>query len=243
MVPEYHPYALPYNTKPGLYKLGHDFGNGEYDNTTFQKDDNLGKYVVEKSFIKHNAINIDYNYIPEINKVYNYVLEQTPYAKYFHSRIQDDYTIHKVNNDTDRVIYTNVSLPSLWRPEEAIGKSLDYFHEPVPDIVLPKKLINSLVNEKFVRFVWSIYYNNRLNQHPDLGVDEFNPDNPVWHVRVERQVTIGFPDINCFLFVIKPYIVKKPRIPELLNTILGMSDEQKKYKRINSEFEGYLERL
>ena len=240
MIPEYHPYVLPFNTKPGLYKLGHDFGNGKYDSMAFQKDDNLNKYIIEKSSIKHSAININYSYIKEINEIYGYVREQAPYSIDFHGKIQDDYTIHKVESDTDKVIYSDVSVPSLWRPEQALGKSLSEFHEPVPSITFPKKLINTLINGQFVRFVWSVFYNQRLNQHPGLPLECFNSEKPNWHVRVERQVTVGFPDINCFLFVIKPYIVKAPKIPELLNTINGMNEIQKKYKRITPEFIYYL---
>lgn len=240
MIPEYHPYILPYNTKPGLYKLGHDFGNGEYDKSPFIRDDNYTEYINAKSKINHNPIVIDNKYRDETSSIINGENIET---LGFYEPVQEDYTIHKIENGSDKLIYTNVCMPSLWRPEESLGKSLSEFHEPVPNIVFPQKLINSLVVGRYVRFVWSVFHNQRLNQHPDLPLETFDPHNPIWHIRVERQVTIGFPEINCFLFVIKPYIVQNPKIPELIKTIDGMTEEHRKYKRISPEFREFLGKL
>lgn len=240
MIPEYHPYCSVYTTKPKLYKFGHDFGNGYYDKLIFQKDPNYNEYIKQKHAIKHNPINRDYGYSNEINEVLDFVFKKTYYAKWNGYLIQDDFTIHKVENGTDKLIYTDVSFPSLWNPSESLGNSLLTFHEPVPKLVLPQKVLESCIKNRYVRFVWSIFYSDRLNQHPDLPLEKFNPNKPDWFLRVERQVIWGFPELSCFLFVIKPFIVRNPKVPELLNTISGMTQEFKDYKRITPGFEEYL---
>lgn len=249
MIPEYHPYTLPYNTKPGLYKLGHDFGNGYMDCMVFQTDDNYEDYQKRKiTEVNHKNWTINRKYEKEICVVKDFINQELvrcypntfkqPDFAYLFS--QDDFTIHRIEDGSDKLIYANVYFPSLWKVEDSLGASLKQFHEPVPDIVFPDKLLQTVLNGRFQRFVWSLFYNQRLNQHPDLPLETFNLKNPIWHIRVERQVTIGFPEINCFLFVVKPYIVKNPKIPELIKTIDGMTDEHRRYKRITPEFVNYL---
>lgn len=236
IIPEYHPYVLPYKTTPQLHKYGTDFGNGEYDKMIFQTDGNYKNYIVEKFQIKHQPVHIDRTYIKEIREI-------TSQLERLGADVlptQDDYTIHKLEEGVDKLIYTHVYFPSLWNPAESLGKSLLTFHEPVPKLTLPPKVLESCTKNRYVRFVWSIFHNQRLNQHPDLPLETFNVKNPNWHVRIERQSIIGFPEIGCFLFVIKPYIVKNPKLKELHTTICGMSQEFKDYKRITPEFEEYL---
>jgi hypothetical protein len=236
MIPEYHPYVLPYKTTPQLYKFGHDFGNGPYDQKVFQQDANWLDYLTEKNTIKHNPRSIDPAYIYDIMSV-----DRELYYLDFYDYPQEDWTIHKIEDGVDKMIFNSFFLPSFWRPEESLGKSLAELHGPVPGLKLPQKTLESCTNNWFVRFVWSIVYNNRLNFHPNLENQlKFDPQKPDWFIRVERQVIVGMPRINGFLFVVKPFIVKNPKIKELLFTIRGMSNEHKSYKRITPEFEEYL---
>lgn len=236
MVPEYHPYILPYKTTPQLYKLGYDFGNGDYDQKVFQQDSNWSEYIEEKNNVVHRARNIDFEYIYDILYVDRQLQELD-----FYQYPQEDWTIHKIEEGKDKMIFNYFFLPSFWRPEYSLGKSLLELHEPVPNLTLPQPTLEACTKNRFVRFVWSIVFQNKLNFHPgEYNQLEFDPENPDWFIRVERQVIVGMPKINGFLFVVKPFIVKNPKVKELHNTIKGMSQEFKNYKRITPEFEKFL---
>jgi len=240
MVPEYHPYTLKYSTAPQLYKWGTDFGNGEFDKLIFQKDENFPRYLKERGEATHKGFNYNPKYREECEVIWEFIAKEVKGDREKGFWLQDDYVIVKVD-DTDQIICTSVFLPSFWKPEESLGKSLLTLHEPVPKLTLPQKTLTSCVKNRYCRFVWSIIFEDKFNFHPDQDNQmKFDPSNPTWFIRVERQSIIPFPDINCFLFVIKPYIVRNPKIPELLNTISGMSQEFKEYKRITPEFEEYL---
>ena len=243
MIPEYHPYCSIYRTTPQLYKFPTDFGNGYYDNKIFQKDMNYSWYIQEKQKSKYLTRDMDYKYSNEINEIRDYISQITYYAEWYGYQLQEDYTIHKVEGDTDKLIYYDFSLPGFWNPEESLGKSLLTLHEPVPKISFPQKTLQACTKSRFVRFVWSIVHEKALNFHPSLPIKEFDLDKPEWYIRIERQVIIGFPELSCFLFVVKPFIVEKPKIKELNNTIRNMSLEQKEYKRITPELEKYLGNL
>ncbi len=75
------------------------------------------------------------------------------------------------------------------------------------------QLLNSLVNKgPFVRFAWGLATDRYLNHHPIAPEGKntrfwegrrFDPDNPELYLRVERQVTHGFPEIDAFMFTIR----------------------------------------
>lgn len=239
-IPEYHPYTKPYNTLPGLYKFGHDFGNGYHDKKVFQKDLNYQKYIDEKLKITHIPINSDYSYSQEINTVLDFVYEKTYYAKWYGYPIQDDFLICLVENGSDSIIYTDVSFPSFWNPEEVLGKSLLQLHEPVPKISLPQKTLAACTKNNFVRFVWSLLGEEKLNQHPSIKIKDFAQTKKLF-LQVERQVIVPFKEISCFLFVIKKYIYQSEiKWSYLHETIKNMSPEYKYYKRITKEIEEYV---
>lgn len=240
MIPEYHSYVLPYKNTPQLYKWGTDFGNGEFDQMIFQKDDNYPRYLKEQEEAAHQGFGYNPKYISDCEVIWEFISKEVNQDRKEGFWLQDDYVIVKVE-DIDQIICHSTFLPSFWRPEQSLGKSLLTLHEPVPNLTLPRKTLTSCVKNRYSRFVWSIIFEDKFNFHPDQNNQmKFDPRNQTWFIRVERQSIIGFPEINCFLFVIKPYIVRNPKIVELITTINGMSEEFKKYKRITPEFEEYL---
>lgn len=244
MIPEYHPYTqLPYRTTPQLYKWGTDFGNGEFDKLIFQKDDNYLRYLKEQEEATHQGFGYNPKYKSDCEAIWGFISKEVTGNRKQGFWLQDDYVIVKVD-ETDQIICHSAFLPSFWRVEESLGKSLLTLHEPVPNLTLPRKTLESCVKNRYTRFVWSFIFEDKFNFHPDQNNQmKFDINNSTWFIRVERQSIIPFPSINCFLFVIKPYIVRNPKIPELCTTIKGMSQEFKDYKRITPEFERYLNTL
>jgi len=100
----------------------------------------------------------------------------------------------------------------------------------------------------FVRFTWSLVTDLRLNHHtvPPPGVRaedwdgrSFNPERPELHVRVERQILVGIPELRCFLFFIRPLytsgesIKSDPRERDLFSKALqSMSPDSRLYKGV-----------
>lgn len=151
--------------------------------------------------------------------------------------LQEDIAIHKVTEEKDWLAACHICFPSGWRPEDKIGKSFDEIHEPIPGMNLKnsKAVVRSMVySGPFVRFVWGLCYERKLSTHPDLSGSKFDPDDPKIWVKIERQVTYGFPDIKSTLFVIRQEILEREEIDykSLYKTCLGMSAEQRKYKNI-----------
>lgn len=108
--------------------------------------------------------------------------------------------------------------PSHWAAEDKIGLSFFDIHKPVPGIdrllTVSDKMVEAMIERgPYVRFVWSFVTDERLNHHPvpPPGADpkmwkgrtfDLSQENPFF-LRVERQVTQGFADVDAALFSIK----------------------------------------
>lgn len=154
--------------------------------------------------------------------------------------LQEDIAIHKVTNDKDWLAACHICFPSGWRPEEKIGKSFDEIHEPIPGMNLKnsKAIVKSMVNHgPFVRFVWGLCYERKLSTHPSIPYPKFDINNPKVLIKIERQVTYGFPEAECALFVIRQEIIEEKEIDykSLYKTCCGMSTAQREYKNISNE--------
>ena len=110
-----------------------------------------------------------------------------------------------------------ICTPSHWSPEQKAGRSFAAIHAPVPGIEPIVRVADAMVEAMvhrgpFVRFVWAISTDRRLNRHPQppTGADTatwpsppFDPKQPSPFVfRVERQVMVGVPEVNAELFMI-----------------------------------------
>ena len=132
--------------------------------------------------------------------------------------MQEDFVIVH-GADEARAELLHVCFPSRWSPREKIGRSFMAVHEPVADnaalIAASRSVARAMVTRgPFVRFVWSITTDPRLEQHPEDA--KLEPDDPVYDdpdalalqtfFRVERQTTFPMPDLDRALFTIRVYV-------------------------------------
>lgn len=104
-----------------------------------------------------------------------------------------------------------------WTAEWAIGQTFDFIHKGVPRInqIIPNamRMMMSFIQNSnwcFERIAAiSIKTSDILNRHDsfeELWDKPFDPENPLMHLRVERQTITGFKDSECFLFTIRTFL-------------------------------------
>lgn len=266
----YHPYVDGYSVLPGLRPLGYDFGNGELDGRFFQEDENLGYYRQVKLDAQDAGQAAFFTEAKDAaiwsrearDHIRDWMVSQLQeeYPDEFYDppqtldaiglRIQEDFAVHVFDEEKkeDWLAYANVHLPSNWLPENNIGKNFRDIHEVVPGMALNKSdgtVRVMMTKGPFVRFVWTVVFENKLNWHPRLPRKPFDPKNPTVFVKVERQVTKPFPEINAMLFLIRVYLMPldEVKIKPLISALKGMTPEQRKYKSIDEDCDNLIEYL
>lgn len=122
-----------------------------------------------------------------------------------------------------------------WDAKWAIGQTFDYIHKGVPRInqIIPnaKRMMFSFLQQSnwcFERIAAiSIKTTDILNRHEsfqELWDKPFDEENPLMHLRVERQTITGFSESECFLFTIRTFLYD-------LNTENSTCDQETKDKR------------
>ena len=159
--------------------------------------------------------------------------------------MQEDFVI--VQNLLEaRAELIHVCFPSRWDPREKIGQSFAEVHMPVADSAALVKASQSVARAMvtkgpFVRFVWALTSNPKLDQHPEMVWDEknFSPEELVSRafMRFERQTTYPMPDLERALFTIRVYMqplteaVNTPERRARLGAAMGsMTSEVMRYK-------------
>lgn len=166
-------------------------------------------------------------------------------------QIPEDFAIVQLEENGDRNAYLNLCSPSHWAGESKIGRSFFETHLPIPGFdrvnAVASALVDSMIKRgPYVRFVWGVESDDRLNHHPEPPPGE---DPVIWHgrefekgwfVRTERQVVWGLPNVNAALFVIRVGFVTSEFIsnsPGLLNSLVSsvrsMSPEAQAYKGVD----------
>jgi hypothetical protein len=127
--------------------------------------------------------------------------------------VQEDFVVVLRDPDgRDRAIAVYVCFPSGWRPEQILGMSFQEIHRPVPDFAddeAPARSMLAAMVERgpYVRFVWTLCSDDVLDHHPDEGPRlHFEPGGRDGWLRIERQVTVPFPDEQASLFLIRTYL-------------------------------------
>ncbi len=234
-------YKHGYSTLPNLRKLRPEevFERDNSESRSIQQE-KAEALQNQKCFMEHKNDPSFYEICEEwILKNYPRTLKGNGYLEIVREA-DEDFLIHRVDGDKDWLSSAHVCFPSHWRPEEKIGASFDKIHENVPmNLKNSPKLVNAIVHGgMFERFVWSVVYDNRYNFHPRLPHSKFNKEYPRVFVKVERQVTVGFPQKNFCLFVLRQYLIQEEYLDKeaLAGSIEAMTLEQKKYKGLeNSE--------
>jgi hypothetical protein len=172
-------------------------------------------------------------------------------------QIQEDLAVVcQAPDGTDRLAAYHICAPSHWSPEEKHGRGFAAIHAPVPGMAAVNSVAGSMVEAMihrgpFVRFVWGLDTDRRLNRHPEPpeGVDALDWQSPPFDptapapvmFRVERQVTWGMPEVSAALFVIRPYLSEGFLVRDdpakraaLRSAVGGMSPASRAYKGITS---------
>jgi hypothetical protein len=169
--------------------------------------------------------------------------------------IQEDFAFVRVTNHKNWVAFASVCAPSHWDPSETLGKSFQDLHTVVPGFerIAPAApgLLEAMVHKgPFVRFVWGLETDDRLNHHPTPqdGYDAelwngrlFDRAEPI--VRFERQCLQGFPALEGSLFLIRvgftpvaAFAHDVEAISSLLAAVRSMSPEARRYKGLDRFF-------
>lgn len=233
-----HPYRNGYSLKPALNKLEvSPFVKNKYLTKTRQR-----ATKTQTVFFEHD-INEEI-YLP----ICKYIAQETkqdlksfPELAY---HLAEDVIIHRIQNNKDWMAAGHICLPSGWWPEEKIGKSLAEIHKPIPGMKLDQsyKLAETMINHgPFYRYVWSVVYEAQINCHPSLPKKEFSGN---VYVKVETQHTVGFPEIQAGLFVLRQDLLYPGEIdyPALFQACKNMTDAEKEYKGITEELIIFLEK-
>lgn len=217
----------PFRFQAGLHPFGTDFGNGAADRRYFQTDDQRARYLDEKRRIDPRRHRVDAGDDRQ-RRAMARVLEWTaatlaaeqpdrftpaPTAlRAIGAAVQEDLVVlHRRADGRDAVIATDVSFPSDWRPEAIVGADFRAVHGPVPgfadDPAQARSLVAAMIERgPYVRFVWTLKPDDRLDHHPERGpFPPWSADGDGF-LRVERQVTVPFPDVAASLFLIRTYL-------------------------------------
>ncbi len=139
-------------------------------------------------------------------------------------QIQEDLAVVCQHEKRDWLAALHVCAPGHWAPEDKIGHDFAHVHTPVPGIQpivqAQSSMVNAMIHKgPFVRFVWGLGSDNRLNHHPDpppgesptlwqgrkLSLAANSEDTPPFYLRVERQTMTGLPDKQAAFFFIHVY--------------------------------------
>lgn len=149
--------------------------------------------------------------------------------------LAEDFVIHRQSDGADRMVFAAVMLPTGWRPDEKPGLSFREIHHVVPGMELSRSesLVEAVIHGgPFERYVWGVRFAHCWNDHPDRPRAAFDPAHPTVYVKLERQVTVGFPEHAALLFLIRQEILPPESIDRaaLAKTLRSMTPEQIAYK-------------
>ena len=165
-------------------------------------------------------------------------------------------------NGVDRVAAVHVCAPSHWDPVRKLGQSFFETHTVVPGFdrinAAAPRMVDAMIRQgPFVRFVWGVESDDRLNHHPDppegWTFDAWNgrkfDQEPFW-VRVERQTLLGLPEVGAALFVIHAKTMPACEVlsspterKALLTALQSMSHDARRYKGVDAHFDALIRQL
>ena len=165
-------------------------------------------------------------------------------------------------SETDRVAAVHVCAPSHWNPVTKLGQSFFETHTVVPGFerinAAAPRMVDVMIRQgPFVRFVWGVETDDRLNHHPEppdgWTFDEWNgrrfDRDPFW-ARVERQTLLGLPEVGAALFVIHVKTIPAAEVlaspterQTLLTALQSMSPDARRYKGVDTHFDALIRQL
>jgi hypothetical protein len=167
-------------------------------------------------------------------------------------QVQEDLAVFRMT-DHQWLSAVHLCFPNHWAAEEKIGRSFAEIHSPVPGIerisARAAALLGAMIYKgPYVRFAWGLSTDTHLNHHPQPrpGIAQhiwrgrtFHRVRPKLWLRIERQTSWGFPQVDAALFTIRTYftdcrqIKRDPtKLAQLTFAIESMSPETLRYKGI-----------
>ncbi|MCW5892778.1 MAG: DUF3445 domain-containing protein [bacterium] len=160
--------------------------------------------------------------------------------------LQEDVAVVRLDGTRSRLCYLHVSLPSGWSPDAVAAERVSTFgrvHAPLA-ADMGSDAVTGLRGEEWLRtlvhagphrrFTWGLQLDAGLDQHPARR-PQVDAVRGLW-LRVERQVTVGLPDEQAMLFLIRPYVVELAEaraagvLADLVAAVRGMDAGQAAYK-------------
>jgi hypothetical protein len=180
--------------------------------------------------------------------------------------VQEDVVIMRALPDGSDVCEAlQVCFPSGWDPREKAGRSFATIHQPVADsdrlVSSSPNVMRAMINKgPYLRFTFGLSFNPLLDNHPATrnnrqsfrAFDDFDALLSKLHVRMERQTTHGFADLQRALFSIRIYVNPlterierdpslRPRIANLLRTAIPEVSDYKGYTPYAGQLIAWLE--
>jgi dimethylamine monooxygenase subunit A len=216
----------------GLKRLGTDFGQGARDRQFFQVDTQREAYLRAKRCVPCDRHVIDGDDLEAVtaraaalefmratlHQEYPDVLAEADADA--HARdgfealaraVQEDFAVLAAGSRPGgRIVALDVRFPSGWRPERLGGLSFGAIHEPVPGLLANDAAARSMTRAMvergpYVRFVWTLSADDRLDHHPDTHARTPWGAAQTLFLRVERQVTAPLPAACASVFLIRTY--------------------------------------
>jgi dimethylamine monooxygenase subunit A len=225
--------SRPLRMAAGLHRFGTDFGQAERDRKFFHVDAERPRYLLAKREAPpaRRVIGTDDACAQRARSaalawMRSQLAEEAPEVLASAARdrdardeldalarsLQEDFCVLSAGDDyAGRAALIDVRLPSGWRPERLRDASFMSIHAPVPgfpgDAQAAQSMVRAMIERgPFVRFVWTLTPDARLDRHPDLiGPASWQRAEGVF-LRVERQVTVPLTAAKAGLFLIRVYV-------------------------------------
>ena len=211
----------------GLVPFGIDFGNGDADRRYFQVDEQRDHYllakravnprrhrVLERNAAERDALAAVLAWVRATLRREHPALFSPPPENYrgIADQIQEDLVVmHRRGDGTNAAILVDVCFPSDWYPDRVAGTDFRFIHGPVPGFAdadaQARSMVSAMIDRgPYVRFVWTLKADDFLDHHPEEGRHGSWSDEGAGFLRVERQLTVPFADVDTALFIIRTYI-------------------------------------
>lgn len=158
-----------------------------------------------------------------------------------------DLAICRKDADSNHIAFVHLAFPNGWSAEDAIGKPFTYFHNHVKRddkhlIPTTSSFVNRLIGggkcyERVGAF--SLRPSAQLDRHPNTPYSAKFKNNQPMFVRFERQVIIGVPEMDAFLFFIHTNLVDFRSRPELIKHAIENADPQCYPKQVLFNYRDY----
>ena len=143
------------------------------------------------------------------------------------NRVQEDICV-LMQQPRSSLIMGHICTPSFWDPTHVKNASFWDIHQPVPGFPRDERVSSRLadyISRKgpFVRFVWTLTADAKLDQHPRHPRHSWHTAQEIWY-RVERQTTIPLQDLGA-IFLIRTYVHPLTRLSRAQRSLLRKSIE------------------